>query len=265
MKFVSLIDNYTRKKGLTAEHGLSIYIETENEGILFDTGQSEALISNAVRLGVDLSKIDSVVLSHGHYDHTGGLMKVLEINPGAKVYFQKDALLKKYKNNGESIGIPFDPLRITNPVTVNMRTAIAENVSIISDIPIIYPDDIHFRGFTTERGGVVSDDLFSDELFLMIEKDGYQHIITGCSHRGILNILSTAVRESSLPIGTVLGGFHMMGQDEYAVSAAIERMKEFGPRRIGVGHCTGIDGYAMMKNVFGESVFYNSTGTEIEI
>lgn len=265
MKIVTLIDNYTRKKGLAAEHGLSIYIETESERILFDTGQSGALVSNAEGLGVDLSKIDAVVLSHGHYDHTGGLMKVLEINPCAKVYCQKDALLKKYKNKGEYIGIPFDPMRIPNPIMVNMRIAIAENISIISDIPIIYPDDIHFMGFTTERGGVVSDDLFSDELFLLIEKDGYRHIITGCSHRGILNIMAAAVHESPLPIGTVLGGFHMMGQDERAVSATIERMKEFGPRRIGVGHCTGIDGYAMMKNVFGGQVFYNSAGTKIEI
>lgn len=265
MRIVTLIDNYTRKKGLTAEHGFSVYIETARERILFDTGQSDAIIANAERLGIDLREIDAVVLSHGHYDHTGGLMKVLETNPGAKVYFKSDALLKKYKNNGEDIGAPFDPLRIPNPIAVNMRVAIGENISIIPDIPIVHPDDVHFRGFTTARDGVVSEDIFSDELFLLIEQGGYRHIITGCSHRGILNIMDAAARESSLPIGTVIGGFHMMGQDERGMNVTIEGMKKYNPRRIEVGHCTGIDGYALIKNAFGERVFYNSAGTEIEI
>jgi 7,8-dihydropterin-6-yl-methyl-4-(beta-D-ribofuranosyl)aminobenzene 5'-phosphate synthase len=265
MRIVTLIDNYTRKKGLTAEHGFSVVIETPRGGILFDTGQTGAVVSNAERMGVDLRKIDAVILSHGHYDHTGGLMNALDINPRVPVYLKNDALLKKYKNNGEDIGLPFDPVRIPNPIAINIRTDIEENIFIIPDIPIKYPENVHFRGFSTERGGTVSEDIFSDELFLLIEKDGYQHIITGCSHRGILNIMDAASHESPLPIGTVIGGFHMMGQDERDIAAAIERMKDYRPRRIGVGHCTGIDGYVLMKNAFGAKVFYNYAGMEIEI
>jgi len=104
MKIITLIENHVNSPGLVAEHGLSLYIDTGNKKILFDTGQSGLFIQNAQKLGIDIREIDLLVISHGHYDHTGGLYQFLEVNKKATVYAKKEIFTPKYSGKTRFIG-----------------------------------------------------------------------------------------------------------------------------------------------------------------
>ena len=184
MKITTLIENLVYKNGLLAEHGLSLYIETDTRKILFDTGQSGALLQNARKMGVKIEEIDSVIISHGHYDHTGGLASFLMVNSKARVYMKREALTEKYDMSKRDIGIACNPELLENRVEfITCITEIDKGLFIVPDIPILDSDDTQFRNFNEE---------FLDELYLAITLDGELSIITGCSHRGITNIMKSA-------------------------------------------------------------------------
>jgi len=257
MKITTLIENLVYRKGLLAEHGLSLYIETDTRKILFDTGQSDAFLQNAGKMGVEIERIDSVIISHGHYDHTGGLSSFLKINKNARVYMKKEALTEKYDNSKKYIGISCDPELLENRVEfITGITEIDKGVFIMPDIPVINSDDTHFRNFNEE---------FLDELYLAITHNGELSIITGCSHRGITNIMKSATDNFNMPINVVLGGFHTKDCTEYQFERVTDYLRHNMPKSIGVCHCTGIEKYFSLSKPFGSKVFYNCTGSIVEL
>jgi len=266
MRIVTLIENLVYKKDLVAEHGLSFYIETENSKILFDTGQTSNFLANAGSLGVDISTIDTLVISHGHYDHTGGLYPFLKANRKAKVYAKQDVFLKKYHGIERFIGTTYDPLELDGRINfVSQKTQIDEDIFIMPDIPISNPHDTHFNHFKilTEKG--FENDEFTDELFLTITHGKELSIISSCSHRGITNIAEAAKKEFDLPVNLLLGGFHLIESTEDQFETIRNCFKQMNPKLIGVCHCTGIDNYAKFLRDFKSSVFYNHTGKVLEI
>jgi 7,8-dihydropterin-6-yl-methyl-4-(beta-D-ribofuranosyl)aminobenzene 5'-phosphate synthase len=264
MKIVTLIENLVYKQDLVAEHGLSLYIETDNKKILFDTGQSGIFLQNAQKLGINIEDIDTLVLSHGHYDHTGGLYPFLEKNNKAKVYAKKDIFNLKHHGNNRFIGTINDETKLKNTF-VDAITEIAENVFIMPDITIYNPTDTHFKGLQIKQGNELITDEFSDELFIVIKKNERINIITACSHRGITNICATATEHFKLPVGLILGGFHMKEctTDEYV--QITHYFRQLQPQSIGVCHCTGIEKYADMHHECEAHVFYNFTGNEMSL
>ena len=210
MKIITLIENLVYQQGLFAEHGLSIYIETENRKILFDTGQTGLFLQNAGTLGISMEDIDCLVLSHGHYDHTGGLYPFLKINSKAKVYVKKDIFTPKYSGQSRFIGTPMNEVLLNNRlVFVESITEIADDIFIMPDIQIHNSIDTHFKGLNKEVGNELVPDEFEDELFIVIKQNEQLNIVTACAHRGITNICTTATEHFKLPIGLILGGFHM--------------------------------------------------------
>lgn len=266
MKIVTLIENLAYKQGLVAEHGLSIYIETENRKILFDTGQTGLFLQNAQKLGVDIEDIDSLVLSHGHYDHTGGLYPFLKKNNKAKVYAKRDIFTPKYHGYNRFIGtIQNEELHKDRLICVDSVTEIAENIFIMPDITIYHSTATHFKGFNIKVNNEFVPDEFNDELFLAIKENEQINIVTACSHKGITNICTTAAERFELPVGLILGGFHMNNCTAEQYMQITSNFRQIQPQSIGVCHCTGVDKYSELLRDCEAHLFYNFTGNEINL
>jgi 7,8-dihydropterin-6-yl-methyl-4-(beta-D-ribofuranosyl)aminobenzene 5'-phosphate synthase len=265
MRIVTLIENLAYKRGLIAEHGLSFYIETCTSKLLFDTGQSDRFIKNAEVLGIDLSDIDAVIISHGHYDHTGGLYSFLRMNSRAKVFVKKEAFQPKYHNKS-FIGIHYDSKLLNGRMEyVNTSLEIDKDFYIMPDITIKNTIDTNFQQFNIQNAGGSAADIFQDELYLAIRHSDEISIISSCSHRGITNILDSAVNHFNLPLNTILGGFHIRNCESAQLDSITMNLKHLSVKSIGACHCTGVEKYAALKYRLGENVFYNHTGCTLEI
>ena len=263
MRIITLIENLVYKQGLVAEHGLAIYIETENQKILFDTGQSGLFLQNAEKLGIAIEDIDCLVLSHGHYDHTGGLYPFLEKNSMAKVYAKKGVFVPKYHGPNRFIGtLRNEPLLKDRLIYVDAMTKITDDVFIMPNIIIHNSLDTYFKGMYKKVGSEFVPDEFDDELFLVLKQNDRINIVTACSHRGITNICTTATEQFKLPVGIILGGFHTKNCTTEQYEMIIDYFRQLKPKSIGVCHCTGFEKYADLRNDLDSGVFYNFTGNE---
>jgi 7,8-dihydropterin-6-yl-methyl-4-(beta-D-ribofuranosyl)aminobenzene 5'-phosphate synthase len=266
MKIITLIENLVESGGLLAEHGLSVYIETDNRKILFDTGQSGMFLQNAKTLGVIVEDIDAVVLSHGHYDHTGGLYPFLEVNQKAKVYAKRDVFTPKYRSNKTFIGIPLnDEVLKDRLIFVDEVTELDEGVFMMPHIPIEYSVDTHFDGLLKQVNNELVADDFDDELFIALVHKTKINIITACSHRGITNICEAATNHFKLKVKLILGGFHMKNCTTEQYIHITHYFRKLQPKSLGVCHCTGIEKYADLRRECEMSFFYNFTGKEIQL
>ena len=266
MRIVTLIENLVYQQGLLAEHGLSYYIETGHKKILFDTGQSGNFLVNAIMLGIDISDIDTVIISHGHYDHTGGLYPFLKVNHKATVYIKKEAFNPKFHGTEKFIGIVYDSLLLD--ARINYITGITEidkDIFIMPDIPIKNPLDTNFHNFKISTPHGFENDEFNDELFLAIINKSEVSVISSCSHRGITNIIDAAINHFRLPVNMVIGGFHIRNCGAGQLEVITMYLERFSVKSIGVCHCTGVEKYAELVCNFKARVFYNHTGYMIDV
>ncbi len=254
MKIVTLIEN-TAPEGLTAEHGLSLYLETGDHKIVFDTGASGAFADNAKKLGVDLSQVDMAVVSHGHYDHGGGLPRFLEENAAARIYLNQHAFAAHWNANGKDIGL--DPSLQASPriVLLEADTELAPGISLRT-IPLPPEDPSGMQ--RVEKGFPVPED-FRHEQYLLVEEEGKKILISGCSHKGIRAIVKWFQPD------VLIGGFHFMKiQDAAFLEAAARELLQYDTIYY-TGHCTGESQYAVLKAIMGEHLHYLTTGTVMEV
>jgi len=266
MRIITLIENLVNRPELLAEHGLSLFIDTGDKKILFDTGQSGLFIQNAQKLGVDISEIDALILSHGHDDHTGGLYPFLKVNKKAMVYAKKEAFIPKYKDKSQFIGTPFNEELLADRLTlVKTITEVVTDIFILPTIELHHDIDTNFSHLFKKEGTSLCPDKFDDELFLVIQKTKHINILTACSHRGITNICTSASTYFKLPVNLILGGFHMKdcGVEQYV--HITHYLRNLQPKLIGVCHCTGVERFSEMINECDSKLFYNFTGNEITI
>lgn len=254
MKVVTLMENTACREDLCFEHGLSLYLETQTHKILFDAGQSAAFRDNAEKLGVDLEKVEFAVLSHGHYDHSGGLRKFLEVNNNAPVYVSCHAFEPHYSTNGY---IGMDPALKGN----HRIQFVAEEMVLAEGITLHRIDaaPMDTAGLLVEEKGVRKPDDFRHEQYLLLEEQGKRILVSGCSHKGILNIVE-AFRPDIL-----IGGFHFMKiESEKVLEAAAKKLLEYDTVYY-TGHCTGQKQYDYLKNLMGERLHYIAAGTVLEL
>lgn len=254
MKLVTLIENFTDRCGLTAEHGLSLYIETGSHKILFDAGQSGAFADNAQTLGIDLAAVDVAVLSHGHYDHGGGLQRFREINPTAPIYLSRHAFGDHRNASGKKIGLDEALLADKQLVFVEDFLEIAPGLTLYScnDRECVYPVDA--SGMTADG----APEGFRHEQYLLMEEGQKRILISGCSHKGILNIMDWFRPD------ILIGGFHFMKiQDRAFLQMAAERLMQYSTVYY-TGHCTGEEQLDCLKLVMGNRLHRIETGTVLE-
>ena len=257
MKIVTLIENTSVSEEITAEHGLSLYIETENTRILFDMGQSDAFVRNAQKLGIDISKVDFAVLSHGHYDHGGGLCAFLQVNQTAPVYIHKTAFGDHYNGTRKYIGL--DPAFRTESRLVFTEGTLAITPQILlTDCNHLNWQNDHY-GLNRKENDVFLPDDFRHEQYLQITEGKKQILLSGCSHKGILNIASY------FQPNILVGGFHLNKVDDTQIlEETAVRLRAINIRYY-TGHCTGNKQYAIMKEIMGDQLHSIPAGTVIEI
>ena len=258
MKITCLLENTTEREDMQTEHGLSLFIESGNHRILFDMGQTDLFYHNASFLGIELSDVDIAILSHGHYDHGGGLHKFLEINSQALVYIHKDAFCPHYNSFGKYIGLDsalkYHPrIRFTD-----VEYRIDDSLALFSCNDKSKQHSPIPSGLTEKVGDAFVTDDFRHEQYLLIEENGRRILFSGCSHKGILDITDWFLPDA------LIGGFHYskLALDEQLTFAAKELASH--PTLFYTCHCTGHVQYDFMRQYI-PSLRYLSCGQTIQI
>jgi len=252
-----------------SEHGLSVLLRTPSAKILMDTGASGLFADNAARMGIDLSDVDYVFLSHGHSDHVGGLKTFLDLNGKAKVIVSPEAVSGRfYSERGGRHSIscdwPLEEMRDrTLPVEGTMT--LADGIHLIAGIPQRHPLPLGNRLLSIHReGGLVPDD-FSHEIALHV--DGL--LYTGCAHNGLENILEAC----PWPVDTVIGGFHLLDSDGVHPFESTEQLTALARRLADrypdvsfyTGHCTGSGAFRILESVLGPRLHRFAGGMQIDL
>ena len=274
VRITTLAENTASAGNVLGEWGLSILVETEEAVVLLDTGGPElSAAHNAQRLGKDLSAVDKIVISHGHYDHTGGLVEVMSrigkpveiiAHPGiwaakyAKLpnrperYAGMPVVAEMLESMGASFNLTAEPVKITDSI---MTTGEIEMQTEYEEI-----DDILFE----KRDGTLHPDMVPDDLALVINTGEGLAVVTGCAHRGIVNTLRQAQKITGVErIHTVIGGTHLFRASEERLELTIADLQDFGIERLGVSHCTGALQAARLAQEFGDLFFFNNAGTSL--
>ena len=259
--------------GALAEHGWSVYLETEHGNFLFDTGAGKTIINNAQQFGKDMTEIEGIILSHHHYDHTGGLLSVLEHTGKVKVYAHPKLFKSSYsvRDGAERyIGIPHRHELLESKgaefIFNTGFTEIAPGIMLSGEVP---------RKTSFEKGdpslklkcenGYIQDSVIDDQTLIINSSKGLV-IILGCSHVGIINIINYALAKTGQKhIHTIFGGTHLGPADEEAKTKSISALKEFDIEKIGTSHCTGLETSLRVFQEFGERFFFCNVGTVIEV
>lgn len=272
MEITTLVENSPGEHtALVVEHGLSFLIETETTTLLFDTGQSDAFLKNAQRLQKDLSKVEHVVLSHGHYDHSGGFRPFCEAphaNPftvwtGAGFFVPKYGRYNaSYQYLGNDFGPSFLAERAIAHRTVQGVEEIAPGVWVVTDFPRIHSDEVIHPRFVLREDGAWKSDLFTDEVLLVLETPKGLVVVVGCSHPGILNMLDTVGERFDRPLYALIGGTHLVEADVMRTHHTIAAFKERGIEILGISHCSGADAIAISLGQ-SEANFHNQTGSTL--
>lgn len=269
----TLVENRSIREELGSEHGLSLYIEALGHKILFDTGASDLFLKNAEKMEVDLSQVEFAVISHGHYDHGGGLAKFLEINDQAEVFIHPLAFGNYYarRTGGglQYIGIDQDLKENRRLVYTTDRFTITKGLRVFSNIDQTEALPASNKDLLEEGADGPVDDLFAHEQNLVIEEGEGMVLLTGCAHNGIVNIVSHFHSIKDRYPDYVIGGFHLSkGGAEHDSLEEIDRVAAF-LRDTGsvyyTGHCTGLAPYERLKETLGERIHYLATGTVIEL
>ena len=268
MRIVTLVENSCGHEGCIAEHGLSIYIETEKHKLLLDTGQTDAVVKNAKVLGIDLTAVDTVILSHGHYDHSGGILPFSKLNLSAQIIMQSSAAEPHY--NGERyIGIDTDILKLTNVRLIDGDMQLDDELFLFSGITgrRSYPQGN--RKLSCLKDGVKTEDDFMHEQCLVITQNGKRWLLSGCAHNGILNILDRYKELFNSYPDYVITGFHMMkregeltGEEKALIIQTAQELSQLDIVFYS-GHCTGIPAFELMKQIMGSKLIALHSGETV--
>jgi len=289
MKISILMENTACSDSFCSEHGLSIYIEACGHKLLFDTGASGAFADNAEKMGIDLAGVDTAVLSHGHYDHGGGLRRFLEINSRAEICMNPHAFEGHYNGSGKYIGLDQELKDSGRLVFADRACSLfdaersagdgageglccpgSEGTGPACGSAVLYPSGgyelkypVDSSGLTVERGGSFIPEDFIHEQYLLIEENNKRVLISGCSHRGILNIMNRFSPD------VLIGGFHFMeipaeGGGAARLEQAARELMQYETQYF-TGHCTGLAQFGLLKQIMGDRLTYISTGMSFEI
>ena len=270
----TLVENISEKPELGAEHGLCLYIETKRHKILFDTGASKIFAENALKMGVDLAAVDIVILSHGHYDHGGGIRTFLTLNQTAKIYMQQNAFQNHFSHSIFSqqkyIGLDQGLLPNSRFVFVENGLIIDEELELFSKIAGNRFSPSGNQDLYMEMNGELQQDDFSHEQDLIISENGKTLLVAGCAHRGIVNIVDQFKQERKKMPDVVIGGFHLYNgaakRDEApAIVDGIGQALAETKVQYFTGHCTGMKSYEQLKVILGDRLIYISTGSQISL
>jgi 7,8-dihydropterin-6-yl-methyl-4-(beta-D-ribofuranosyl)aminobenzene 5'-phosphate synthase len=269
-EITTLIENTLGEHtGLATEHGLSFLIETEQTSVLFDTGRSEAFLANAKKLRKNLAEVEHVVLSHGHYDHSGGFQSFVQsrtdrtftLHTGEGFFAEKYARFNaSYQYLGNDFGENYIKEQGIDHNVITERTEIAKDVWALTHFKRMHSEEtIHPRFVLREQDSWV-EDRFDDEVLLVVETGKGLVMLVGCSHPGILNMLDSVQQSFNKPVYALLGGTHLVEADSHRTEGSLQVFKNEGIQVLGINHCSGAEAINLATS--NSSIhFHNGTGS----
>lgn len=269
----ALAENTSVSDNFSCEHGLSLYIETKKHKLLFDMGKSDLFVQNAKKLDVDLSEVDCAVISHGHYDHGGGLKSFLDINKKAQVYIHEKAFEKHFSKRPSGtayIGLDNNLKNNERIVFTGGYYKIDDELELFSGIRQKELMSSSNKPLLMENGDKLVQDTFDHEQNLIITENGRTLLLAGCAHNGIVNIIQRFKEIKGKYADIVIGGFHLYSngtgksEDASLIKAIGERLKESGSLYY-TCHCTGIPAFEQLSAVMGSKIRYLATGSVVEL
>lgn len=275
LRIITLIDNTVApRRGLRAEHGFAALVEADGISILFDTGQTDLIIHNARQLDLDLSRVNYIVLSHGHYDHTGGLPYIVALAAGARIIAHPDAFAAKYScRSGEPrryIGMPCQPdeLSSLNVTLVTSREPypIAPHIWTTGEIPRgLGEESLSRSSYVLTDRGLSHDPMLDDQALLIRTKRGVI-VLFGCGHAGIENTLHRVSELSGeSDILAIIGGLHLVAATQARLQKVVKVLKNFGVQYIIPGHCTGWKAMFTLAQEFSDGFQLNCVGATLTL
>ena len=257
MKVTVLAENTACRENVTAQHGLSLYLETEGKTILFDMGQDGTFLRNAESLGIDLSKVDMAVISHGHYDHGGGLEAFLQVNVKAPVYIHGLAFGDHFNGTEKYIGLNQKLREHPRLIFIKGSRHLSDNLQLTDGNDLGW--NSHPWGLYRREEDVLLPDPFEHEQYLEVAEGEKRILISGCSHKGILNIAEYFQPD------VLIGGFHLNKLEAPRELEAIANKLIAGNTLYYTGHCTGDWQYLRLKEIMGDRLQRLSTGLVFEL
>ena len=274
VKVTTLCEN-TANAGCLGEWGLCMSIVVGGRKILFDTGAGFSAVYNAHLLGIDLSDTNCIVISHGHYDHTGGLRDVLtRIRKNINVYGHPDIWTRKYGRmegvQARYVGIPFprDALEAlgANFVLSTEPATISEGIITTGFIPMTNNYEIVEKYLMVRKNGELEQDNLDDDQAMIIDTEFGLVVILGCSHHGIINTLEHAIKITGKDnIYAAIGGTHLVHASEDRLERTAAALLDMGVQYLGVSHCTGFKASSYLGQIFGDRFFQNNAGTQLTL
>lgn len=268
MKIINLVEDTAGKNSCEYEHGLSFYIETKKHKLLVDSGSTDMFIRNARRLHVDLKQVDTLILSHGHYDHSGGILPFTELNEKAVIYAQSTVNREYYNlsdNKEKYIGIDKHIVQLPQFISVDGNLEIDDELFLFSGITgTKYPSKGNLN-LKRKEGDRFVQDSFQHEQCLVITEGNKHILLSGCAHNGIVNILEHYKNLFHVEPDVVISGFHLMQKQPYSKEEIVNIKKMSVELKntnamFYTGHCTGEEAYLIMKEVMGDQLQWIHSG-----
>ena len=278
MRVTVLMENSTPSSRLAARHGLSLWLELDDgRRVLFDMGPNDGFLANALSLGVDVTEADLAVVSHGHYDHGGGLGAFLaacgDAGRDVPVYVREHAFDEHVSGTPErhhAIGL--DPALATDPRVrpTGERCDLGGGLALFSTARRAHPTARSNGRLMERRDGALVPDRFLHEQSLLVREGDRLALVSGCSHGGVLNLMDAAEGLAGAPLTSVVAGFHLMDPsggtvEDEGLTRSLARELAARPARYLTCHCTGTDAFALLRDELGGRVSYLHVGSRVTL